>query len=171
MDLARAYVDDLMNFCVSGDVFTNLVVDEPFASLQADRVLRYFTGGKIVIAHRDPRDVYADVVMRKFEFVPRDVDVFTKWYESMQQASRAGSSEVNVLRVNFEDLVCSYDLAVERVRTFLGVPPEDHVRSREFLDPDRSRHNVRLWESFPDVDAIRKIEAALENYCYDGPTS
>ena len=73
----------------------------------------------------------------------------------------------NVLKLNFEDLVCNYDKSVEKIANFLGENIVHKYKNRYFdSNSKRSKSNVGLWKNHTNQLVMEKISKELKDYCY-----
>lgn len=167
ISITRTYLDQLINSCID-DTVKNVIIDEGFASLNPSRILNYFDSAKMIIIHRDPRDTYVDAMKSKFEFVPRDVDCFVKWYEYMQiQSERMTCDDNQIMRIQFEDLALGYEKTLKEIVSFLGIDDLNHTRKKVHFDPGVSIRNIGLWKMHENQEEIERIFSRLAKYCHN----
>lgn len=126
-----------------------------------------------IIIERDPRDVF---ISNKYFWEPSgnevpyplDVNEFCKYYKAIRKAEKGYTS--NYLRLNFEDLILNYDSVVEKIELYLDLKKADHKLHRVYLDPDKSKNNLKLYSrNHIYKEEINIINRELEEFLYDFP--
>lgn len=120
---------------------------------------------KIIIVDRDPRDVFiSDQYLWTTPHFPSDVNVFIdEWRRSHLPVSTAH----HVLYVRFEDLVYHYENSMAEIETFLNLPHDSHIRSKEFFRPELSIENTQVFllkKEWQDISSM--IGNQLSSYLY-----
>ena len=169
--LTKKYIDDIISRTLvyhNCSNAKNIIINEPFASMNADNMLEIINDAKIIIVNRDPRDMYSTGIKNKLRFVPREsVDQFISWYKFMHKRSeKAATNKENILKIDFEDLVGNYKDTKKKIITFLKLTEGDHIDQFKFLDPNKSVKTVGLWKNYPDQKEINKMKVELKDY-YD----
>ena len=126
-----------------------------------------------IIIERDPRDVF---ISNKYFWKPSgnevpyplDVNEFCKYYRAIRKAEKGYTS--NYLRLNFEDLILNYDSVVEKIEIYLDLKKADHELHRVYLDPDKSKNNLKLYSlNSIYTEEINIINRELAEFLYDFP--
>lgn len=137
------------------------------------RLNSYFKQGeaKIIVVERDPRDVF---ILNKYYWslskqslpLPKDVYEFCKYYTLMRQSERIIKN--NVLRIKFEDLVLEYELTTHKIKEFLLLSDDDHIKKFQFFDPRISISNLMVFNKDEKYAKEAKIiEEELKQYLFD----
>lgn len=170
-EYTREYIDALFAY-VNKENKPFVMADQLVPVSNTSRYLRFFNDIKVICVERDPRDVYiAEREMYKGTVVPKEVEDFCVWYRATRahKASECDDPE-RILRINFEDLVYSYDEYADKIFDFCGIDKSLHVRKREFFDPDKSIANTRLYEKYPKLSKeIAYIESNLKDALVELP--
>lgn len=125
----------------------------------------FFKPFKLIIVHRDPRDVFAE--QAKYHYLYRQQmgsNAISQYGDSLEDAiryrvdvtlarmgqvdkvlSEHSSDEVMLLR--FEDLVKNYDQTKQKIQDFIGLTDEDHTQPRKFFNPDQSIKNIGVFRN------------------------
>lgn len=150
----------------------NVMVDQIVPPTNLNRYIRYFDDIKVCIVDRDPRDVF---VLEKYVWrdgiIPMDPEIFCKWFKYTRSHRKEEVIDKNkVLYVQFEDLVYSYDSAVNEIANWLNLDLNQHTKNRQLFNPSRSIKNTQTWKQFPQSrDEVRYIEKELSEYLYRFP--
>ena len=150
-----------------------ILIDQFFPAYDIFAYLNYAPDTKVVIVDRDPRDMY---VLNKSSwgepYIPTDnIDTFIHWYKSIRFSQKKEQEGKNVLLMHFEDLIFNYESALARLKNFLSLLDEDHVKKQKYFDPAKSIRNTYKFKNYPQWrNDILKIEKELADYCYDFPT-
>ncbi|UPQ88114.1 sulfotransferase domain-containing protein [Vibrio sinaloensis] len=145
---------------------------EPYCPEQS---IMLFHNAKSIIVDRDVRDIYmtgktfSNGFNDNVELYSKisgafDLDVFIKKQRTMRKNVDQSENQNNVLRLNFEDLVLNYSETLACVMDFLELTSSSHTRRLEHFSPEKSKANVRMWDS-KDPD-IKRIEHELSDLCY-----
>ncbi|WP_253687993.1 MULTISPECIES: sulfotransferase family protein [unclassified Treponema] len=134
--------------------------------------LMYYKNSKALIANRDPRDLY---VMNKEIygewFIPTwDVDAWIKYYKHRRQCIKPQkeNNKDNILHIQFENLIYDYEDSLSKIKNFLDLSDEDHVKKGQIFIPEKSIQNTQMFRRYPKYfDDIKKIEKELPEFCYD----
>lgn len=162
--IAKNYLEKLM--CLFSDCDVVTLMHPLIISGDINHQLRYFDDYKMLVSHRDPRDVYVDVAKKKIEYIPwEDITLFVNWYKKFHVNNPI--EHEHVMNINFEDLVLKYDETTENLKNFIGF---ETCNQRKFsrLNPDISSKNVGLYRDFADQKRISYLERELEVFCYNG---
>lgn len=164
--ITKNYLEQL--FKINVDKKTKyIILDEGDASLNPDRVLKYFNSAKMIIVHRDPRDNFVGALKNNFVFIPSEVRIFIKWYKCLQEQTSMYSNVNNkVLRIQFEDLVLKYDETLKNILQFLSVKNYKHIHKKKYFNPGISIKNIGIWKDYKNKHEIELIYNNLKEYCY-----
>lgn len=146
-----------------------LIVDQLVPSTNLKRHLRYFSDINVFIVDRDPRDIY---LLAKYEWhdeiVPKDIDLFCKWYKYSRSTKDIEAKENQVMCIQFEDMIYDYDRTVKRIFDWIGIDESSHKLKRKIFNPDLSKKNTQYWKSHPEcIEEADQIAEKLPNYLYD----
>ena len=122
---------------------------------------------KVIVVDRDPRDLYIlQKLYWKDNVFPTDTpSSFIKWFRGTRKNKTINE---NVLYLNFEDLICNYELTLKKIAAFLQIDLSNHTQKFAFFNPKVSIHNTRLWINQKDLSSdIEIIEQELQEYCYE----
>ena len=147
-----------------------LILDQGVSPISAKRSLEILPdNSKIVIVHRDPRDVYLSTE----DFYPDNPEDFCKIYES--EVSKALKQEdQDILHIKYENFVLNSKTEIERLKTFLKIDS-----SYSFLDTKKlmrtkynlnwSKSRVGKWKNVDDnkKEKINYIYKRLKHLCYE----
>ena len=143
-----------------------VVLDQLIAGNNPNRYLRYIDDIKIIVVDRDPRDLYIYHHSRHDHMLPKDPHHFCVHYKDIRQRVCQVDAE-KVLYVTFEDLIYSYDIMVEKVLDFIGIPKSHHIHPRRFFNPEISIKGTQLWKTHPEYAAqVKIIEQELPDYIH-----
>lgn len=166
-DLIKKYLQDLISAMSIPDDSERIIIDEPFSSLNANRVCELFgPRAKSIITLRDPRDIYINALKYKYDFIPREITQFVGWYSNIMARfkSQAFSEQIHV--IHFEDLVTNYDITVKGIFDFLNIDPAHHSQKGKFLKPEKSALNVGLWKTNGKPEDMKYIKFKLGEICW-----
>ena len=147
-----------------------LILDQGVDPVSAKKSLEILPkNSKIVIVHRDPRDVYLSTE----DFFPDNPEDFCKIYES--EVSKALKQEdQDILHIKFENFVFNTKTEIERLKTFLKIDS-----SYSFLDTKKlmrtkynlnwSKSRVGKWKNVDDnkKEKMNYIYKRLKHLCYE----
>lgn len=147
-----------------------LILDQGVSPISAMRSLEILPdNSKIIIVHRDPRDVYLSTE----GFFPSNPEEFCKIYESEVLKAKQQKNE-NILHINFENFVFNSKSEVKKLESFLEID-----RSYSFFDKKklmRSRYNLNWsrsrigkWKNVNEEkkEKIDYIFKRLKHLCYE----
>ena len=100
---------------------------------------KYFSGRKVVLVKRDPRDQYAE--LKKYKKAS-DAHEFVKWYRELSHRLKEIDDAV-VLKINFEEFVMDNERSIGKVCDFLGLDE----KTKSSYDPMLSMSNVGVYEN------------------------
>ena len=149
-----------------------VLIDQFFPAYNISAYLKYAPQTKIVIVDRDPRDLY---VLNKSSwgepYIPTDdVNTFISWYKGIRFSQKAEAENKNVLLLHFEELIFDYENSLLKLKTFLDLRNEEHIKKGLYFNPEKSAKNTYKFKNYPQwEDDIFKIEKELSDYCYDFP--
>ncbi|MDR2269172.1 MAG: hypothetical protein LBD94_03235 [Rickettsiales bacterium] len=129
--------------------------------------MEYFDDMRIIGVWRDPRDIFATVILLNVQFIPRTPSEFIEYYRQ-NTSPILEMSHPNYISLRFEDFVLNYDAVAPKVMDFLGLSEKNHIHRRGFFDPDVSRKNIGLYKNIENQAAIKQIEKELSEYIYKG---
>lgn len=165
--ITKNYLEKLFKSNINNKKVKYIILDEGYASLNPSRILKYFDCPKMIIVHRDPRDIFVGALKNKFRFIPYEIEAFINWTKYLQeQASLYSNSDNKVLRIQFEDLVLKYEETVKIILEFLCVKDFKHVNKRKYFNPDISIKNIEIWKNYKNQHGIELIYNNLKEYCY-----
>lgn len=119
----------------------------------------------MIIVDRDPRDIYADLIKDKvFLGKERDVYKFISLFKILRENENEIKEAENVLTVQFEKIVTSYEAEVLRVLEFLNVNINEHRNKKVYFDPNRSCKNIGIYKIYLTKEEIEEIETQLSEY-------
>lgn len=162
----KKYFEDL--FVAMGlDINKKLILNQLFAGNNLTAGMHFFDEAKAILVERDPRDMYLLCMRMGYDnkwCLADCVENFVKYYKYVRRNMELNSP--NVLMIHFEDLVYKYDETRTKIETFLDI--KEHVRKKQFFNPEKSIHNTQLF-LFGDKynDDIKYIEEHLSEYLYD----
>ena len=147
-----------------------LILDQGVSPVSAHKSLEILPdNSKIIIVHRDPRDVYLSTE----GFFPDDPEDFCKIYESEVSEAKKQNGP-NILHINFENFVYNAEFEIQRLEEFLQINS-----SYSFLDAKklmRSKYNLNWsksrigkWRNLTGEkkEKINYIYNRLKHLCYE----
>lgn len=167
INITKDYLEKLLNSNIDDEKIKYIIVDEGYASLHPGRVLKYFNSAKMIIVHRDPRDIFVGALENDFYFIPHEIKAFVKWYRCLQEQTYLYPNTDNkILRIQFEDLVFKYNETIKIILEFLNVKNYKHVLKKKHFDPNISIKNIGIWKGYKKQHEIESIYNNLKEYCY-----
>ena len=167
-EITQNYTTELLK-AVGLDTERNIVLNQAFPGNNPVPYMRYYKDSRAIVVDRDPRDVF---VFLKYVFpghsysIPlKDVEVFCEYFEHMHKNLKETLNHPDVLYIRFEDLVYHYESTTEKVRDFLGLGDNKHIR--KYFVPEESEVNTQVYKQFENCDEINIIEDKLRLYLYD----
>lgn len=147
-------------------VLDQLLMD---GDLNYERNKAYIPNHKIIMVHRDPRDVYATGIIKDINWIPKEGNEFVKWYNRMHRDLAQLPTYPAALSLRFEDLIFEYKDSIEKIENFLEIPTEKHVRKKASFDPAVSKRNIGIYKNLPSEykEDLSIIERKLKSYCFD----
>ena len=149
-----------------------VLLDQFVPPSNIDRYTRYVNGIKVVVLDRDPRDIYLlEKCVWNGTIAPTDDIVkFCEWYRWTREIYYKRIQSNSALNVKFEDLIYNYEETVENIEKFFGLSRNQHLKPRQYFNPDISIKNTQLWKVYTDYkEDIEYIENHLREYCYAFP--
>lgn len=149
-----------------------VLIDQFFSAYNISAYLKYAPQTKVVIVDRDPRDLY---VLNKSSwgepYIPTDdVNTFISWYSGTRFSQKVEAENNNVLLLHFEELIFDYENSLWKLKNFLDLRDEEHIKKGLCFNPKKSAKNTYKFKNYPQwKDDILKIEKELSDYCYDFP--
>ena len=146
-----------------------LLLDQFLPTTNIQRYLRYINDIKVIIADRDPRDVYVQIL--KDHVMPKDPVQYCIAYKDYRKTRDEEAKDIeHVLVVQFEDLIYKYDEMMEKVVKFVGEDWKHHIMPKAHFNPQVSKKNIQQWKGRQDLAyAITIIEHELPEYLYSSP--
>ena len=165
---SKQYISDILQL-MGQDTSKITVLDQPFSGDEPEKSFKFFESPKALVIDRDPRDLY--LVSKRIgsivgRFMPTDdVETFVEYYKLIRKNTKVNENNETVLRLNFEDVIYEYDRTIATIKDFIGIG--DHVRKKQYFQPEVSINNTQLFLKFKDMqDDIKYIEDNLKEYLY-----
>lgn len=175
-DLTRKALDELLRQAFNGilEIYRKhcaqgnslIVCDQLLSGYSVESLSPYLPHLKQIIVFRDIRDHYLWLLksVNPGVFSILNASAFIDWVRALKIGQLAPTSSRLCLR--FEELLYDYDNTVYRIERFLDLDPAWHVRRGQYLIPELSRRNCRLYRRYPDQSLIRRLEEAFPELCY-----
>ena len=147
----------------------NIILDQAVQPQHPAKAFDYFDNAKVIVVDRDPRDIYCELVELK-KLIGRDIAEthdtwkFIKWHKDYRENGRV--NDERILYLQFEDLIYSYDEAINKIVNFIDDPEMSHTDVKKYFDPAVSKKNVGKYKNFKYQDEIKQIEDELSEYLY-----
>jgi len=143
-----------------------LIVDQAIDPTAINSYKELIGNTKCIVVGRDPRDSFADLFNSKD--VLYDVDQFIYLFKKMRLMFRKNSHKLeNVLYVQFESFLTSFEIEAKKVIKFTKVFPEDSsLHDCIDYNYEKSLKNIGIHKKFHDQRTIKKIENELKEYCF-----
>ena len=169
---AQEYMDELFAPLINPESIKHVVLDQAVHLSSYKEETRYFRSSKLIVVDRDPRDIYADLVqgenvIGKDLAESHDVMKYIQMHRQYRKNITDLKSDPNVLFIQFEELIQSYDAVVERIVNFLGLNMKDHTRKKQYFNPEISKKNMGIWKNVLMDKEKQVIEAELGDYIPD----
>ncbi|TYZ29952.1 hypothetical protein FZ041_03285 [Selenomonas caprae] len=167
----REYIDSLMACIVSED--KNYIILDQAVPVQNIEVAKdYFSEYKVIVAERDPRDQYVDLIDSNMLIgadikKTHDVKKFIDWFLPYRKNQHRFKKMENVKFICFEQLVLDYEKTSNEIMDFLGLEESQHIGKQTRFKPEISAKNIGLWKKYPYQDEIKYIEEKLQAYIHD----
>jgi len=167
----QIFLDSVFNNFINNN--GTVILDQPISPVNINNTIKYFKLSKVIVIDRDPRDIYSNLVKNKV-LIGADlknydsVEKYVKWHNAMRTGYNEKADSLfcsQILRLNFEDLVCNYEHSVSKIIDFLGGDVV-HDKKRKYFNPDsdRAKSNVGLWRKYPDQSVMDEIKYKLDKY-------
>lgn len=170
IEYTKEYINNLFNETNKNYEFNYF--DQLVPSSNIERYIRYFDDIKVICVDRDPRDIYIlEQEVWKTHQIPSDVEKFCSWYRWQREIKPIDcSNNSNIMKINFEDFIYSYEKSVERIYEFLQIDESHHKQKKKYLNPEISIQNTQLKKSFSKYNKeIKIIEQKLKQFLYEFP--
>ena len=173
----RNYINSLFGDYIDSNKINTLVLDQAVPPTNISNSAQFFEKIKVIIIDRDPRDIYSNLVRNKV-LIGADLsnsdsaDKYSRWHKILRSNLQGEGSNKecykDVLRLNFEDLVCNYEQSVSKIIDFIGVGIV-HKNKYNYFNPEsiRSKSNVGLWKEYKNQYVMDRIGDELAEYCYN----
>lgn len=164
----KKYINKLLDLLLENNEYEYIALDQLVPPVNIKNYINYFENLKVVVVDRDPRDLY--ILNEEFwheGWIPSEnIEIFIRWFRDIRRKSLEKTE--GVLRINFEEMVYSYEETCQKLYEFLDLKAENHINKKKIFNPDISIKNTRLWLKYPKYsDEINKIEKELSEYCYN----
>jgi len=149
--------------------YDHIYMDQIVPANQVANYSQYFPNIRIIIVDRDPRDLFMlnNIIWKGAPFIcdTSNVNQYIGWYRAIRRDQERTIPIDNVMHIDFEKLILDYDNSLLKLINFIGIKSENHNYKLKYFNPDKSRINMRLWESRPEFSsAIQKIEDELSDF-------
>lgn len=166
-DASKEFIRGIL-VAMGADLNKTIVLDQPFEGNAPLNSFKFFDNPKAIIVDRDPRDLFLEAkhtLIAEGRFIPRhNVKAFCEYYKRIR-TDRPTEDSDNILLLRFEDLMYNYAECVTKIIGFCNLG--EHVRSKQFFNPQKSINNTQLIRRYPeDIEAIRYIENDLAKFLY-----
>ena len=164
----RSYLADLLMYENSDPNVTHYHYDQLVPSQVTEAYSRLLPNVKIILVDRDPRDLYviAKYIWKREGWIPTDVKKFVNWYAALREASLS-TKNVNVMKINFEDLIYKFEKTSKNISKFYGLSTSDHVFAGKYFDRNISIKNTQIYKSIGNTCEVDYISQHLEYYLYE----
>lgn len=143
-----------------------IVLDSALRAWNASFV-RYMGDAKMIAVFRDPRDMFVTLVAHSNRRVTaaQFIETFQERIASFKVSMMDPSVSAKVKAVRFEKFILdgAYRESIARWLDISSNPSS----CRSAFDAGVSKRNVGVHRGFQDFQAIREIEGALREYCWD----
>ena len=138
--------------------YNTVVVNNAFEAFKPENSINYFDNAFSIVVLRDPRDIYASILLQEEAFIPsfedgdgiyskeylqslkknmlgvEDIKVFIKRQELyMSQINFSAREKAKILYINYEDLVLQYEKTVAKIFSHLKINQKDHTQKKDIL--------------------------------------
>ena len=126
---------------------------------------KYFSNPKILIIHRDPRDIFSEFKSKTASSYPgNNVSKFCAWYENIITKINVNEyKNPNIFKLNFEDFILNNSGIVKDISTFLGIEIDNKID----FDFSYSKKNIERYKDNLSSLEINEIEIKLKKYLYN----
>lgn len=175
MQGAKRFLSNVLSSAASSDSHT-IVMHNALEPFNPQSLFGLFDEIKCIVVDRDPRDIFAtgamsvpkyndgDLATSKKISASFDPKVFVEKHAILRSNTNY-QPHSNVLRMDYEDLIYSYEKAIQKICHFLDVSPEEHTHQKIYFDPEQSKQNVGLWKKHQNQSDIALIAAAFPERC------
>lgn len=163
-----AFTDRLIH-SASRDGEGFLLLEQLLPTTNISKSMRYFSNVKAVLVDRDPRDVFICHIINGENVLPKDPVEFCKVYRDSRKTASVELREnpERLLFVRFEDLIYKYDSETKRLKSFIGLGDEDHIKPGQIFKPEVSMKNTKQWEKHPQYsESCKEIARLLPEFLY-----
>ena len=130
------------------------------------KTTKYYNNCKNICVLRDPRDIFAEVKRKGYQFPGYDIQIFCKWYEAlMQRINPEDRKNENILFINFEEFVLNRDTSINKILSHINVKNYDYKKSN--FNFNRCENNCSIFKKELSNDEIKYLEKNLDRYTYD----
>ncbi|UTD07650.1 sulfotransferase family protein [Treponema denticola] len=141
------------------------------ASVITPRELMYYKNSKVLIANRDPRDLYVmnKEIYGEWYMPTWNVDRWIEYYRYKRQCIKPQkeNNAGNILHLQFESLIYNYEGSLAKIKKFLDLKDSEHIKKGQIFIPEKSKTNTQLFRKYPKyAKDIEKIEKELPEFCY-----
>lgn len=148
-ELVKEYMNELFCSANSETETKYVVLDQAVHPQDSAVVNRYFYKAKMIIVDRNPKDMFIQSAISDAVYYSNTEQSgyeFISLQKALHEKNKNNNS--NILYILFEDLVQKYDATVCKIEEFLNLKPEDHIKYREFFNPDVSKRNIGIWKKY-----------------------
>lgn len=165
----QKFFENIINDLDSRNEYNYIALDQLVPCNNFNIYSRYFNNIKIIVVDRDPRDLY--ILNKKFwkeGWIPTDnIHDFINWYKILRIGREEELKRENVLFIQFEDLIFSYEKKVADILEFIGISEYNHNKKFQYFNPKVSIKNIQLYKKYNEYEEdIKIIENNLQCYCY-----
>ena len=166
---AKTFVGDFIQSMSDNCCVNKIVLDQPFCANNPQKSFKFFNNPKAILVTKDPRDLYLlakNALGYQGHFIPTDnVNTFIRYYEGLMKSISLKDDD-NILIINFEDLIYSYDNTRKKIEIFLELSPIVGRKEKKFF-PEKSINNTQLWRKYGGFEKdINLIEKELKPYLF-----
>lgn len=168
VEIAKQYLENLLNLFPENKKIA-LVHPINILGVKADDSIQYWDNFKVVVADKDPRDIYVAMLNGSSAYLQRYKESVNSYIEDFKIARqfRKYNKELlqdKLLEIRCEDFINNYNEVSKKVNEFLNLKEENHINKKQLFNPDESRKFVGAYKKHPDKSAIEKIEQELSEY-------
>ena len=88
----------------------------------------------------------------------------------MRKLENLRNSNVNTLKINFEDLVLNYNDTLKKIEDYLGLQDVEHINKLKHFNPKKSINNLQIFNRKKEYKIEASIiEEELKEYLYPFP--
>lgn len=143
-----------------------VVLDMLFSATKPQKGMEFFDECKVIRVNRDPRDIFAYSKKHFFinSFAPVDTSKnYAEYYYKLRKFSESG---INILDIQYEDLIYRYYETTDVIMRFLGLGkrPENEFK---YFNPDISVKYTQIYHDECTQNEIDEISGKLSEYLYD----